>query len=135
MAKFVTGGNLKMTKMSMSGKKSMLMGKSMGSKPMGKKKQMAKKVTIRGVKGSIGRSDRKGKKWKFTPNNPNLPVVHAGAKGMKIKPGTPAGDSFCARSSGIKRKAGQTVSPNDLARFAWNCSGKKSIGRKSKLFK
>ena len=38
MAKFVTSGNLKLSKMSMTGKKSMLMGKSMGSKPMIKKK-------------------------------------------------------------------------------------------------
>ena len=96
---------------------------------------MGKKVTIRGVKGTTGRSNRKDKKWKFTPNNPDLPVVHAGAKGMRIKPGTQAGHNFCARSSGIDRKAGQTVSPNDLARFAWNCKGKRSIGRKSNLFK
>ena len=52
---------------------------------------------------------------------------------MKIKPGTPDGDNYCARSSGIKSSKKGGVTPNDLARAAWNCKGKKSIGTKSKI--
>lgn len=87
-------------------------------------------ITINGVKGTISNSTRKGKKWKFTPNNKDINPVHAGQKGATIEPGTPKGDSYCARSSEIKSSG--KVSANDVARAAWNCRGKKS--QKGKAF-
>lgn len=64
-------------------------------------------------------------------------TVKYGAKGYKIKPGTSAGDSYCARSAGIKsemiakggesaKKARDPNSPNNLSRQKWGCKGKKS---------
>ena len=54
-----------------------------------------------------------------------------GAKGYRIKPGTKAGDSYCARSLGINKKYGIDCSktpntPNCLSRKKWKCKGKKS---------
>ena len=60
-------------------------------------------------------------------------TVSYGAKGYKIKPGTSAGDSYCARSSGISTKAGYDCGgkdrnkPNCLSRRKWHCRGKKSV--------
>jgi hypothetical protein len=60
-------------------------------------------------------------------------TVSYGAKGYKIKPGTSAGDSYCARSSGISQKAGYDCGgkdrnkPNCLSRRKWHCRGKKSV--------
>lgn len=63
--------------------------------------------------------------------------VGYGAPGFKISPGTSKGDSYCARSYGIKqemlkkggasaKKARDPNSPNNLSRKKWRCSGKKS---------
>lgn len=53
--------------------------------------------------------------------------INYGAKGYKIKPGTSAGDSYCARSFGIeKRKKKKGVTANTLSRRRWGCRGKKS---------
>lgn len=68
-------------------------------------------------------------------------TVKYGAKGYKIKPGTSAGDSYCARSAGIKKemiakggksaeKARDPNSPNNLSRKKWGCKGKKSTKKK-----
>ena len=57
--------------------------------------------------------------------------------GDRIRPGTSKGDSYCARSAGIKRdmiakggksakKARDPNSPNNLSRKKWKCSGSKS---------
>ena len=51
------------------------------------------------------RSQRKGKKYKVEHKGKE---IHFGASGYRIKPGTPAGDSYCARSAGLK---GQTTLP------------------------
>lgn len=53
-----------------------------------------------------------------------------GAKGYSISPGTPKGDNYCARSSGIKKCANPPC-PNDLSRKAWGCVGKKSYASKA----
>lgn len=59
--------------------------------------------------------------------------VSYGAKGYKIKPGTSAGDSYCARSYGISQKADYDCAgkdknkPNCLSRKKWRCKGKKSM--------
>ena len=47
--------------------------------------------------------------------------------GDRIRPGTPKGDSYCARSNKIKgdwRK--DPNSPNRLSRKKWGCKGSKS---------
>lgn len=64
-------------------------------------------------------------------------TVRYGQKGASIKPGTKKGDSYCARSLGIKKemiakggkaakKARDPNSPNNLSRKKWKCSGAKS---------
>ena len=49
----------------------------------------------------------------------------------RIQAGTPKGDSYCARSYGIKKrlspkKRNDPNSPNNLSRKKWKCVGKKS---------
>lgn len=56
-------------------------------------------------------------------------TINFGAKGYRIKPGTPAGDSYCARSSAIKG-ANDKSTPNYWARQLWSCKGKKSVSKK-----
>lgn len=82
----------------------------------------------------------KGKKFVKTVTNKKTgrkKKVSYGAKGYKIAPGTKKGDSYCARSYGIKqemlakggksaKKAKDPNSPNNLSRKKWKCSGKKS---------
>lgn len=58
-------------------------------------------------------------------------TVRYGEKGAKVRPGTPAGDSYCARSAGIKKrlpksKQNDRNSPNNLSRKRWKCVGDKS---------
>lgn len=68
----------------------------------------------------------KGKKFVKVVNGKK---VSYGAKGYKIKPGTKAGDSYCARSLGIAKKdpsARKPNSPNQLSRKKWGCKGAKS---------
>lgn len=59
--------------------------------------------------------------------------------GDRIRPGTAKGDSYCARSLGIKKemlakggksaeKANDPNSPNNLSRKKWKCKGDKSTG-------
>ena len=49
----------------------------------------------------------------------------------RIQPGTKKGDSYCARSLGIKKKLSKKKrndpnSPNNLSRKKWRCVGAKS---------
>lgn len=85
----------------------------------------------------------KNKKYKKTITDPKTgkkKIVRYGAKGYKIAPGTDRGDSYCARSLGIKKKLKKTNpkkakdpnSPNNLSRKKWGCVGKKSYKNKSK---
>jgi hypothetical protein len=56
--------------------------------------------------------------------------ISYGATGYKIKPGTKAGDSYCARSLGIEKanKAkGKGVTANTLSRRKWGCVKDKSM--------
>lgn len=55
-------------------------------------------------------------------------TIHFGASGMRIKSGTEAGDSYCARSAGIVTKKN---SPNYFSRRMWGCVGDKSVKSKS----
>ena len=77
-----------------------------------------------------------GKKFSKTYKDSKTGRTHNvsyGATGYKIKPGTSAGDSYCARSSGISKQAGYDCSgkdknkPNCLSRKKWHCKGKKSM--------
>ena len=71
----------------------------------------------------ITRSDREDKKFKV---NVKGKEIHFGARGYRIKPGTKAGDSYCARSSGIKG-TDDITSANYWSRKKWKCNGKKSM--------
>jgi hypothetical protein len=51
----------------------------------------------------IQKSKAKGKKYKVEVDGK---TINFGAKGYRIKPGTEAGDSYCARSAGIR---GRTI--------------------------
>jgi len=58
-------------------------------------------------------------------------TVRYGQKGATVKPGTAAGDSYCARSAGIKKrlpksKQNDPDTPNNLSRKRWKCVGDKS---------
>jgi len=64
----------------------------------------------------------------------NGKTVKFGAKGYSIAPGTAKGDSYCARSSGIK-KCAKPPCANDLSRQAWGCVGNKSVKSAAKKFK
>jgi len=78
---------------------------------------------------------RKGKaKVKITSSGKKVSYGQAGqAKGggTRVKPGTSKGDSYCARSLGIKNglskeKQNNPNTPNNLSRARWKCSGVKS---------
>ncbi len=78
---------------------------------------------------------RKGKaKVKSTSSGKKVSYGQAGrAKGggPRVKPGTSKGDSYCARSYGIKtrlskKKQNDPNTPNNLSRKRWKCVGKKS---------
>ena len=50
----------------------------------------------------------------------------------RIQAGTKKGDSYCARSAGIKKgvsakKRNDPNTPNNLSRKKWRCRGKKSM--------
>ena len=77
----------------------------------------------------------KGKaKQKITKSGKKVSYGQAGkAKGggPRVKPGTSKGDSYCARSLGIKKglskkKQNDPNTPNNLSRKRWKCSGAKS---------
>ena len=74
---------------------------------------------------NVTASDREGKKYKAVDDQGN--EVHFGASGYRIKVGTAAGDSYCARSNGIPAPKG---SANWWARQLWSCQGKKSVSDK-----
>jgi|TARA_R110000796_G_scaffold83307_4_gene182375 hypothetical protein len=55
----------------------------------------------------------------------------AAGGGPRVRPGTSKGNSYCARSLGIKRrlskkKQNDPNTPNNLSRKRWRCSGAKS---------
>lgn len=74
----------------------------------------------------VQRSDREGKKYKVVVGGKE---IHFGASGYRVKPGTPAGDSYCGRSAAIKG-ANDRTTPNYWARKLWSCRGTKSVSDK-----
>jgi hypothetical protein len=80
-------------------------------------------------------TSRKGKaKVKITSTGKKVSYGQAGnAKGggPRVRPGTSKGDSYCARSLGIKtrlskKKQNDPNTPNNLSRKRWKCVGSKS---------
>jgi len=80
-------------------------------------------------------SPRKGKaKLKITASGKRVSYGQSGRSsdgGPRVRPGTSKGDSYCARSLGIKRglskeKQNDPNTPNNLSRKRWNCKGAKS---------
>jgi len=78
---------------------------------------------------------RRGKaKVKVTKSGKKVSYGQAGkAKDGKrrVRPGTSKGDSYCARSLGVKKrlskkKQNDPNTPNNLSRKRWKCSGAKS---------
>ena len=84
------------------------------------------KIKHRGEVYNITPSNRKGKQYKVKVNDS---WVHFGDPKMREYPGTKRGDSYCARSYGIKGKSNLT-SPNFWSRKMWSCVGKRSVSRK-----
>ena len=82
-----------------------------------------KTFIVKGKKYQVTRSNRKNKKFKVKVSKD---IVHFGAKGYSISPGTKKGNRYCARSSGIKGK-GNIKSANFWSRKMWKCRGKKSV--------
>lgn len=74
----------------------------------------------------ITRSSATGKKYAVSVDGK---TINFGAKGYRIKPGTPAGDGYCARSEKIKG-ANDKTTPNYWARQLWSCKGNKSVSDK-----
>lgn len=77
----------------------------------------------------------KGKaKVKVTSSGKKVSYGQAGSAkdgGSRVKAGTKKGDSYCARSAGIKKglskdKQSDPNTPNNLSRKRWKCSGSKS---------
>jgi len=82
-----------------------------------------KQITFRGKKYKIKQSNRQNKKFKVDDNGK---IIHFGARGYRISPGTSKGDNYCARSSGIKTDKNK-ITANILSRAMWRCKGKRSI--------
>jgi hypothetical protein len=74
----------------------------------------------------IVRSNATGKKYAVKVDGK---TINFGASGYRIKPGTEAGDSYCARSAGIKG-ANNKSTANYWARQLWSCRGTKSVSKK-----
>jgi hypothetical protein len=54
--------------------------------------------------------------------------VKYGQAGSEIRPGTPKGDAYCARSAKIGGDwKSDPNSPNNLSRKKWRCRGSKSM--------
>ena len=80
-------------------------------------------------------NEQKGKaKVKVTSSGRRVSYGQAGQArggGPRVRPGTSKGDSYCARSLGIKKrlsakKRNDPNTPNNLSRKRWKCSGAKS---------
>jgi len=71
----------------------------------------------------ITKSTIQGKKYSVEVDGKK---IHFGASGYRIKPGTDAGNSYCARSEKIKG-ANDKSTPNYWARQLWSCEGNKSV--------
>ena len=85
-----------------------------------------KKIKIQKKLFKIVKSPKKDKQYRAI--NSNL-TVDFGDPTMPEYPGTARGNSYCARSSGIKG-FDDLNSPNFWSRLMWSCRGKKSTSKK-----
>tara|TARA_R110000851_G_scaffold328823_1_gene500116 strand:+ start:4795 stop:5058 length:264 start_codon:yes stop_codon:yes gene_type:complete len=83
----------------------------------------------------VRKTPRRGKaRVKITATGKKVSYGQAGSAkggGPRVKPGTSKGDSYCARSLGIKKglsaeKRNNPNTPNNLSRKRWRCVGAKS---------
>lgn len=79
----------------------------------------------------MAKVEKASKKVITNPKTGRKKTVRYGQKGASVKPGTPKGDSYCARSNGIKKrlpkeKQNDPNTPNNLSRKKWRCVGDKS---------
>lgn len=79
----------------------------------------------------MAKVEKASKKVITNPKTGRKKTVRYGQKGASVKPGTKKGDSYCARSNGIKKslpasKRNDPNSPNNLSRKKWRCVGDKS---------
>ena len=73
-------------------------------------------------------ADKKFSKTIVNPKTGRKKTVKYGDPKGTIKPGTPKGDSYCARSAKIKGDwKSDPNSPNNLSRKKWKCRGSKSM--------
>ena len=73
-------------------------------------------------------AEKKFKKVVTNPETGRKKTVKYGDPNGTISPGTPRGNSYCARSAKIKGDwKSDPNSPNNLSRKKWNCSGSKSL--------
>jgi hypothetical protein len=93
---------------------------------------MAKRTSTKPAKGKRFTKTYTDKK---TGRKRKVSYGQAGAKNKsgkrRIQPSTKKGDSYCARSYGIKKrlpksKQNDPNTPNNLSRKKWKCVGKKS---------
>jgi len=78
--------------------------------------------------------EKRFKKVVINPDTGRKKTVKYGQVGKandgkdRILPGTAKGDSYCARSAGIKGDwKSDPNSPNNLSRKKWHCQGSKSV--------
>lgn len=90
---------------------------------------MARSKIIDGVRYKVVSSPRRNKKYRVIRERDDEVITDYGAKGYTMRPGTERGDSYCARSSGIKGVR-DVNSANFWARLDWNCKGKRSLKKR-----
>lgn len=75
------------------------------------------------IKGRIVRittTDADGKKKAAVTSDGS--IINFGQADTRVRPGSPAGNAYCARSAGISTPDDR-LTPNDLARADWHCVG------------
>lgn len=81
--------------------------------------EIGKRYRVKGQVVTIRESRAQGKEKAAITSEGR--TINFGQAGSRIRPGTPAGDAYCARSAGIQ--SSDNLSPNDLARADWHCRG------------
>lgn len=78
--------------------------------------------------------EKRFKKVVKNPETGRTKTIRYGLAGLasdgkdRIRPGSPKGDSYCARSAKIKGDwKSDPNSPNNLSRRKWKCKGSKSM--------
>ena len=82
--------------------------------------EVGKRYRVKGHVVSIRQSNAQGSKKAAVTSEGR--VINFGAAGARVRPGTDAGNAYCARSAGINSPSDR-LTPNDLARADWHCVG------------